>query len=158
MPHSQAESTQLPALIPISSRSILILSSQAFPKVSFLQVYLLKFLKSTPTFLHSGYMTSPSRSSRHNYPDYIRRTVQTIQLLIVEPSPLPILIPLEPKYIRNKPTNMIQCKIKMDKALVGLHMTLIYCNRESNTNKTPDVIFGFYAQKLTRNCILFSGG
>ena len=43
-------------------------------------------------------MTSPSQSSRLNHPDYIRLTVQTMKFLIVEPSPLPILIPLGPKY------------------------------------------------------------
>ena len=43
-------------------------------------------------------MTCPSQSSRFNHPDCIRWTVQTMKFLIVEPSPLPILIPLGLKY------------------------------------------------------------
>ena len=39
-----------------------------------------------------------SQSARINHPDYIRRTVQTMKFLIVDPSPLPILIPLGSKY------------------------------------------------------------
>ena len=41
-------------------------------------------------------MPCPSQSSRFNHPDYIRQTVQTMKFLIVEPSPLHILIPLGP--------------------------------------------------------------
>ena len=44
-------------------------------------------------------MPCPSQSSRFNHPDYIKWTVQTMKFLIVEPSPLPILIPLRPKKI-----------------------------------------------------------
>ena len=51
--------------------------------------------ESTPIFHHSGCMTCPSQSPRFNHPDYIRWTVQTMRFLIVEPSPLPILIPLK---------------------------------------------------------------
>ena len=61
-----------------------------------------KILK-IPTFSHSGYMTYPSQSSRFNHPHYINRTVQTMKFLIVEPSPLPILIPLWPKYTPQDP-------------------------------------------------------
>ena len=42
-------------------------------------------------------MTSPSQSSRPNQTDY-RWTVQTMEFFIVQPSPLPLLIPLGPKY------------------------------------------------------------
>ena len=52
--------------------------------------------ESTLIFFNSGYITCPY--SRFNHPDYIRSTVQTMSSLIVEPSPLPILIILEPKY------------------------------------------------------------
>ena len=53
----------------------------------------------SPEFvLHSGYMICPSQSSRLYHPDYIRWTVQTMKFLIVEPSPLPILIPHGSKY------------------------------------------------------------
>ena len=38
----------------------------------------------------------PSQSSRFNHPGYIRWTLKTMKFLIVEPSPLPILIPLGP--------------------------------------------------------------
>ena len=48
-------------------------------------------------------MTFASQSSRFNNPDYIRWTVQTMKFLIVEPSPLPILIPLGPKYSPKDP-------------------------------------------------------
>ena len=81
-------------MIPISSKSILILSSHlhlGLPK-SLLPVKMFK------AFLHSGYMACPSQYSIFNHPDYIRWTVQTMKFLIVEPSPLPILIPLGSKY------------------------------------------------------------
>ena len=39
----------------------------------------------------------------HNHSDYIRWTVQTMKFLIVEPSPLPIWIPLGPKYLPQDP-------------------------------------------------------
>ena len=57
----------------------------------------------SPTFLHSVYMPCPSQSSRFNHLYYINRTVQTMKCLIVEPSPLPILIPLGPKYSPQDP-------------------------------------------------------
>ena len=40
---------------------------------------------------------------RLNHPDYIRWAVQTMKFLIVEPSPLPILIPLGSKYLSQDP-------------------------------------------------------
>ena len=43
-------------------------------------------------------MPCPSQSSRFNHPDYIRWTVQNMEFFIAEPSPIPILIPLGPKY------------------------------------------------------------
>ena len=79
----------IPLLMSISLRLILILSSHLclrLGKVSFLQVYLLKFWKHSYLF-HSGYMTCPSQSSRLNHPDYVRWTVQTM-FLIVGASPL----------------------------------------------------------------------
>ena len=48
-------------------------------------------------------MSCPSQSSRFNHPDFIRWTIQTMKFLIVEPSPLPILIPLGPKYSPHDP-------------------------------------------------------
>ena len=42
-------------------------------------------------------------NSRFKDPDYVRWTVQTMKFLIVEPSPLPILIPLGPKYSPQDP-------------------------------------------------------
>ena len=86
----------------ISSRSILILSSHlrlGLPEGLFPVGLPVKILKISLTFLHSGYMPGPSQSSRFNHPDYIMWTVQTMKFLIVEPSPLPILIPLGPKII-----------------------------------------------------------
>ena len=98
---SWAESTQFLILIPISLRSILIFSSHlclGLPKGLFPVGVPLKLLKH-PTFLNSGYMICPSESFRLNYPDYIKWTVQTINFLIVETSPLPICNPIEPKVI-----------------------------------------------------------
>ena len=89
-------------LISISSRSILILSSHlrlGLPK-ELLPVNLpVKILKA----LLPSYVPCPFQSSRFNPPDYIRWTVQTMKFLIVEPSPLPILIPLGPKYSPRDP-------------------------------------------------------
>ena len=51
-----------------------------------------KILKtSLHIFLHSGYMTCPSNSSRFNHPDYIWWTVQPVKFHNVKPSPLSIL-------------------------------------------------------------------
>ena len=92
MPHSQGLSnnsypepnqTQLPALIPISSRSILILSSHlclGLPKGLFPVGLPVKTFESTPTFLYSSYMTCSSQPSRFNHRLY-RRTVQTMKFL-----------------------------------------------------------------------------
>ena len=55
--------------------------------------------ESTSIFLHYGYIPCPSQSFRFNHPDYIRWTVQTMKFLIMEPPPLPILIPIGPKYL-----------------------------------------------------------
>jgi hypothetical protein len=38
--------------------------------------------ESTPTFLHSGYLTCPSQSSRLSHPDWIRLPIQTLKFLI----------------------------------------------------------------------------
>ena len=103
---SWAKLTQFLVLIPISLRSISILSFQlrkGLHKNPFPAGIPVKIFESTPTFFHSGYMTCPSQSSRCNHPDYIRGTVQTMKFLIVEPSPLPILIPLGPKYSTQDP-------------------------------------------------------
>ena len=47
-------------------------------------------------------MPCPSQSFRFNHPDYIRWTLQTMKSLAVEPSPLPIVIPLGLKCLRSK--------------------------------------------------------
>jgi hypothetical protein len=114
MPHSQGlsnkslpwtESTQFPVLIPNSLRSILILSSclrLGLPN-SLFPVGLPDKIFGIPIFFLSGYITCPSQSFRLNNPDYIRRTVQNMKVLIVESSPLSILIPLGPKYSPQDP-------------------------------------------------------
>ena len=76
-------------------RSILILSS---PQRYLSCRFTCYNFESTLTFLHSGYMPCPSQSSRFNHPDYIRWTVQTMKILILESSALPILIPFRLKY------------------------------------------------------------
>ena len=48
----------------------------------------------------SELLTTPPR---FNHPVCIRWTVQTVKFLIVEPSPLPILTPLQPKYSPQDP-------------------------------------------------------
>ena len=58
----------------------------------------LPVIESTPTILHSDYMSCPSQSSRFNHPEYIRLTVQTMKFLIVEPFPLPIFNLFGTKY------------------------------------------------------------
>ena len=45
------------------------------------------------SYFHAGYMPCPSQSSRFDYFGYIMWTIQTVKFLIVEPPPLPILIP-----------------------------------------------------------------
>ena len=99
MQHSQGPSNypypQSNQPVPISLRSILILSSHlglGLPKGLFPVDVPVEVLKSTPTFFHSGYKTCPSQFARLNHPDYIRSTVQTVNLLIMEPSPFPILL------------------------------------------------------------------
>ena len=102
----RAKSTQFLVLIPIYLRSILILSSHLrvdLPKGLFPVGLPVQNFESTPTFLHSDYMTCSSQSSRFNHPDYIRRTVQTMKFVIVKPSQLPNLIPLGPKYSLQDP-------------------------------------------------------
>ena len=95
---SWAETTQLLALIPISLRSILILSSHlrlGLPKGLFPVDVLVKILKA---LLPSSILaTWPAYLNLHHR-DYIRWTVQNMKFLIVEPSPLSILIPLGTKY------------------------------------------------------------
>ena len=54
-------------------------------------------------------MTCPSQTSRLNQPDYIRSKVQTMKFLIVEPSPLPILIPIVSKYSPQDPVFKYPC-------------------------------------------------
>ena len=73
-------------------------------------------LENTPTFLHSGYLPCPSQSSGFNHFDYIRWTVQTMKFLIVEPSLLPILITVGPKYSPQDPVSnygLLQLHYKM---------------------------------------------
>jgi hypothetical protein len=55
--------------------------------------------------LHSGCMPCPSQSSIFNHSDNIRWTIKTKKFLIVQPSPLPIRIPLGPKYSPQDPVN-----------------------------------------------------
>ena len=101
---SWANSIHFIILIPICLRSILILSFHlhiGLPKCLFPVGLPVKILKA----LHSGYMLCPSQSSRFNHQDYIRWTVQTMKFLIVEPSLLPILIRLGPKYSPGDPVN-----------------------------------------------------
>ena len=95
MPHSQGlfnnsypESINpIPALIPISSRYILILSSHLRLGLhnGFFPVCLLKEF-----VLSSILATWPSHLKLLNHLDYIKWTVQTMKLLIKEPSSLPI--------------------------------------------------------------------
>ena len=89
-------------LIPISSRSILILPSHlrlSLPKGLFPVDLPVKILK---VLLPSSILAT-SQSSSFNLPDYIRWEVQTIKFLIVKPSPDPILIPRGPKYSPQDP-------------------------------------------------------
>ena len=70
----------------------------AFPKGLFPVGVYVKILK---TLLPSSILATwpaPSQSSRVNNSDYIRRMVQTMEFFIVEPSPLPICVPLGLKY------------------------------------------------------------
>ena len=81
-------------------RSITILSSYLrllLPEVQF-PVGLPAHFERTTNLFHSGYMTCSCLSSRLNLPGNIRWKFQTIKFLIVEPSPLSILIPLGRKY------------------------------------------------------------
>ena len=73
------------------------------PKWSLSWRFTCLYFESTPTFLHSGYMLCPSRSSRFNHPDYISWTVQTMKFLIVKPSALSIRYPLWLKYSSQDP-------------------------------------------------------
>ena len=82
-------------------RSILILSPHL--RLGLLR-YLFRvtlFVKILKSLLSSSILATCS-AHLHNLlnliPDYIRRTVYTTKFLIVEPFPLPILIPLWPKY------------------------------------------------------------
>ena len=65
-------------MIPISLRLILILSSHLRLGHSKRPVKIFKGL----IFSHSGYMTCPSQSSRLNHPDYIRWTIEFMNLSI----------------------------------------------------------------------------
>ena len=115
-----AESTKFLVLIPIYLKSILILSSHLcldLPKGLFSGFTCLNF-ESTPTFLHSGYMTCSCESSRLNYSDHIRWTVQSIKSLIVEISPLPIHISMQIKNKKNS-DNHEHSTIKSIKVRLG---------------------------------------
>ena len=112
-PYPEPNQPNSPILIYISSRPIVILSSQlrrCLPK-RYLSCKCTcesfeitpTFFHSGPIFFHSGYMPFPSQSSRFNHPNYIRWTVQTMKFLLFEPFPLSILIPLRPKYSPQDP-------------------------------------------------------
>jgi hypothetical protein len=66
-------------------------------------------------------MTCPSQSSRLNPPDYIRWTVQTMKFLIAKTSPLPIRMPLGPKY------SLFLCRGLL---LIGLPIVLIHITND----------------------------
>ena len=73
-------------LIPIYLWSILILSSHlrlCLPKGLFHVGVPVKNFQNTPSFFYSGFMTYPSQFSRLKHPDYIRWTVKTMKLRIL---------------------------------------------------------------------------
>jgi hypothetical protein len=95
---SEAETTHFLVLTPISLRSILILSTPlrpGLPKVLFPVDVPVKMLK---VFLPSTILATclcPSYIFKDT--DCVRWIIQTMKFVIVEASPLPILIPLGPK-------------------------------------------------------------
>ena len=79
-------------------------------------------------------MTCPSYSWKFNHPDYIKWRVQTVNFLIVKPSPLPILIPLWPKYSPRDPISKT----------ISLHSSLNERDHVSHTYSSSGNIIVLY--------------
>jgi hypothetical protein len=108
---SWAEWTPFPALIPWSSRSILILSSHlrlGLPKGLFSLGLPVRIL--TALLPSSILATFPAHLKffSFNHLDYIRWTIHSMTFLIVEHFSLPILISLESKYTPQDPVFLLQ--------------------------------------------------
>ena len=81
----------------------MVLPSRLGIPISQFPVYFSLNFESIPTFFHSRYITWPSYSYRFIHSVYIKWTVQIMMFLIMKPPPLPILMPLGPKYSHQDP-------------------------------------------------------